>query len=109
MKTNLQQMRRAAGFKSAREFAEYAGLNVGTYTNYEQGKRNIDLETLCFIADKLNCSLDDLIGRPTPEGPSLLSLCPKKTGRRSLTQSPELNSISDWLSFCLRNNDVPNS
>ena len=32
MKTNLQALRKSAGFKSAAAFAEYAGISVGTYS-----------------------------------------------------------------------------
>ena len=63
MKTNLQKLRKAAGFRSAKDFADYAGVNPGTYTNYEQGKRELSLERAWFYADLLHCSLDELAGR----------------------------------------------
>ena len=66
MKTNLQDFRKAAGFKSARAFAEHIGMSVGTYTNYEQGTRSMDVEVLWMFADFFNCSVDDLIGRKSP-------------------------------------------
>ena len=66
MKTNLQEMRRKAGFKSARAFAESIKMNPTTYTQYEQGIRNFTLEKAWEFADALDCSLDELAGRLWP-------------------------------------------
>lgn len=66
MKTRLQELRKKAGFQSAIAFAEHYGINAGTYTNYEQGKRNLTLEKAWEFADLLNCSLDELAGRQWP-------------------------------------------
>lgn len=63
MKTKLQGMRKHAGFKSARVFAEYVGINPCTYTDYEQGKVTMSLSRACEIADALDCSLDELADR----------------------------------------------
>lgn len=63
MKTNLQKLRKEAGYRSANEFADAFGINRGTYTNYEQGKRNLTLEQAWFFADILHVSLDELAGR----------------------------------------------
>lgn len=60
VKTNLQACRKAAGFKSAREFAEYIDMPLRTYTNYEQGIREMGLSVACEIVDALGCTLDDL-------------------------------------------------
>lgn len=74
MKTNLQEMRRKAGFKSARAFAESIPMNSVTYTQYEQGIRNFTLEKAWEFADLLGCSLDELAGRQwPPEGASATS------------------------------------
>lgn len=66
MKTRLQELRKKAGFQSAVAFAEHYGINAGTYTNYEQGKRNLTLEKAWEFADLLGCSLDELAGRQWP-------------------------------------------
>lgn len=63
MKTQLQNIRRARGFKSAKAFAEYMGMSVGTYTQYEQGQIGLTLEKAWEFADALECTLDDLAGR----------------------------------------------
>lgn len=66
MKTNLQQMRKRAGFKSAKAFADSIGINSYTYTNYEQGKASFTLVQAWEFADALQCSLDELAGRQWP-------------------------------------------
>lgn len=63
MKTQLQNIRRARGFKSAKAFAEHMGMSVGTYTQYEQGQIGLTLEKAWEFADALECTLDDLAGR----------------------------------------------
>lgn len=63
MKYNLQAMRKRAGFKSARAFAEHMGMSLNTYNNYEQGRNSLTLEKAWEFADELNCTLDELAGR----------------------------------------------
>lgn len=63
MKTNLQALRKAAGFKSAKDFADALGMSPGTYTDYEQGRRGFTLERAWQFADILHVSLDELAGR----------------------------------------------
>ena len=64
---NLQTRRKAAGFKSARAFAEHVGINVSTYTEYEQGRGSFTYEQAWQFADALGCTLDELGGRAVPE------------------------------------------
>lgn len=63
MKTQLQRIRKERGFKSAKEFADYIGMSVRTYTNYEQGITSPTLEKAWEFADALECTLDELAGR----------------------------------------------
>lgn len=65
-KPNIQAMRKRAGFKSAKDYAEYKGMSVNTYTNYEQGVRPISLVLAWEFADDFNCTLDELAGRKPP-------------------------------------------
>ena len=62
----LQAARRSAGFKSAKAFAEHMQYNVGTYTNWEQGKQMFSLEQAYEMANALGCTLDELGGRTYP-------------------------------------------
>ena len=66
MKTQLQAMRKHAGFKSAKAFADHVGINVSTYTKYEQGMSEMSLERAWTFADALDCTLDELAGRKPP-------------------------------------------
>jgi len=70
-KSNLQTLRKRAGFRSAKAFAEYAGVNVKTYTNHEQGDAAMSLLQAWEYADLLECTLDELAGRRVPEQPSI--------------------------------------
>lgn len=63
MKTRLQEMRKQAGYRSANDFAAEHGLNPGTYTAHEQGKRDLTLAKAWEYARMLGCSVDDFIPR----------------------------------------------
>lgn len=65
----LKRLRREAGFKSARAFAEHAGMSVSAYTSYEQGRSNMNLLVAAKIADLLGCTLDEMAGRDVPLDP----------------------------------------
>lgn len=62
-KYRLQECRKAAGYKSAREFAEHIGMSVRTYTNYEQEERELSLGAAMQIAEALGCTIDEIAGR----------------------------------------------
>lgn len=64
---NLQNMRKLAGFKSARAFAEHMGIPVTKYTEYEQGRHSFTYEQAWEFADALGCTLDEIGGRKAPE------------------------------------------
>jgi len=66
-RTNLQTMRRRAGYRSAREFAEHMGLSVATYTKYEQGISAMTLLQAWRFADELGCTIDEIAGRKSVE------------------------------------------
>lgn len=63
MKTMLKELRKAAGWKSARSFAEHVGIPFDTYSSYEQGRRNFMLDTAVMFCNELGCTLDELAGR----------------------------------------------
>lgn len=62
---NLRYYREQAGYKTAKEFADILNIPYNTYTAYENQKREPKLEMLIKIADLLNVSLDNLVGRTT--------------------------------------------
>lgn len=63
----LQANRKAAGFKSARAFAEHLGMEVSKYTEYEQGRVGLSYAQAWIMADALECSMDELGGREWPK------------------------------------------
>lgn len=60
---NLKHYREKAGYKSAKEFANTLGIPPNTYVGYEVRGREPKYEMLCKIADLLQVSTDDLLGR----------------------------------------------
>ena len=59
---NLKNIRESTGI-SQKEFAKLCKIAPSTYNQYETGKREPDIKTLIEIADKLNCSIDSIVGR----------------------------------------------
>lgn len=63
----LQELRKRAGYSSAREFAEHMGISVSTYTGYEQGRIKLSLALAWAFADEFGCTIDELAGREAPK------------------------------------------
>lgn len=59
---NLRHFRGKAGY-TAKEFAAKLGLKYSTYAAYENQGSEPKYDMLCKIADALNTSTDDLLGR----------------------------------------------
>ena len=62
---NLRYYREKAGYKQAKDFAKVLDVPYPTYVGYESQGREPKYETLCKIADLLQVSTDDLLGRTT--------------------------------------------
>ena len=66
-KSTLADLRRAAGYRSSKEFAAVLGIPATTYSRYERTladpNSGIPLRAAWAIADKLNCSIDAIVGR----------------------------------------------
>ena len=66
-KRTLQRLRRAAGYRSARDFAETLGIPASTYSRYERQPETketaIPISSAWAIADALGCSIDLVVGR----------------------------------------------
>ena len=52
-----------------RELAEYLGVHQTTYSDYELGRLNVPLRTLCLIADFYGVSTDYLLRRTSNPEP----------------------------------------
>ena len=66
-KRTLQRLRREAGFRSAKDFAESLNIPGSTYARYERAVEGPDcgipLPSAWQIADALGCSIDLVVGR----------------------------------------------
>lgn len=62
----LKELRYSMGYTQT-EMATALGITVRGYRNYEIGAREPNLTFLVTLADKLNVSMDDLIGRAFPK------------------------------------------
>lgn len=59
---SIRQCRISKGF-TQEDIAEKLGLSKQFILQIEQGKRKIPVDRLIQIANILNCTLDDLVGR----------------------------------------------
>ena len=66
MAKRLQELRREAGFSTAKEFAESMGIPPTTYTRYESQPGKIPLRTAWSLADHFGVSIDEVVGRASP-------------------------------------------
>ncbi len=65
---NLRALRNEKGF-TVEQMAEFLGLNPSTYGQYENGGREPNFSTLKDISDKLNVTVDYLIGHTNMREP----------------------------------------
>ncbi len=65
--SQLFRMRREAGYGSAKDFAKEIHIPYSTYSRYERANEKPDcgipMEAAWRIADKLGCSIDEVVGR----------------------------------------------
>ena len=64
---SLKDIRKDAGYRSAREYAEKSGMAVPTYSRYEQMPDKIPLKAAWALADAFDCSIDAIVGRAQPD------------------------------------------
>lgn len=64
-RTNLQRLRKAAGYATAAEYAAHLGVSSAAYRNWEQDPRcgKLRLKQAWQLADDLGCTIDELVGR----------------------------------------------
>lgn len=65
MSSRLLEIRKAAGYATAREFAEASGLAESTYTRYESNPEKIPLKVAWDLADRFHVTIDQVVGRDT--------------------------------------------
>lgn len=98
-KRTLQRLRRQAGYRSAKDFAEALGIPGSTYTRYERAGDGagcgIPLPAAWQIADTLGCSIDLVVGREDIDAPE-----PEGIQPRYDALSPEgRNLVDSYLSY----------
>ena len=66
-KNTLSQLRKDAGYRSAKDFARVLGIPASTYARSERNSNGPDsgipLRAAWAIADKLNTTIDAIVGR----------------------------------------------
>ncbi|MDE5984974.1 MAG: helix-turn-helix domain-containing protein [Eubacterium sp.] len=62
MKLRLKDIREDSDI-TQKQVAEYLNIQQNTYSQYENGKRDISVELLSKLADYYNVSVDYLIGK----------------------------------------------
>lgn len=68
MNFKLKELRKKAGYKNRKPFVDALGdgYTVRKIVSWENGERMPSLEQACYLADFLNCTLDELAGREVP-------------------------------------------
>ena len=78
----LKDSRKTAGFRTLSSFTKKYNIPKSTYTQYETGKRNVNVETLLKYCEYLNTNLIWLVtgkGSPHVTNEELISLCEEQS------------------------------
>ena len=67
MASNLLELRRAAGYKNASEFALVHKMSVSTYTRYESSPDKIPMGAARQLADIFGTTIDAIVDREAPD------------------------------------------
>lgn len=67
--SELSEIRKSRGYKSAKAFAVEVGIPAATYMRYEQKPLTIPCDRLLAIADKLGTSTDAILERVADPNP----------------------------------------
>lgn len=62
----LQSARELKGYATRAEFADAIGIDHNRYRSYERGEREAPYDLLVLMAEKLNVSVDQLLGVAKP-------------------------------------------
>ena len=102
MASSLQALRKAAGYKTAKEFAAEVGIPLATYSRYERAPEGPDcgipLQAAWAMADKLGCSIDLVVGREDIDAPREATL-DARAGKLSRSGREMLDDFLRYLEF----------
>lgn len=59
---HLKELRKSAGFKTQKAFADHLGIKERKYATWERGEVSLTLEDACILAAALNCTPNDICG-----------------------------------------------
>lgn len=63
MASQLQRLRRDAGYRSAKDLADRLNIPPSTYSRYERKPQAIPMANAILIAEALDASVDEVVGR----------------------------------------------
>ena len=63
MAKSIKDLRQERGFRSAREFADALGIAPSSMSRYDRDPESIPLKHAWAMADLLDCSIDEVVGR----------------------------------------------
>lgn len=99
-KRTLQRLRREAGYRSAKDFAEVLSTPCSTYARYERAVEGpecgIPLPSAWQIADALGCSIDLVVGREDIDARDAGTI-DERVAALSLTNQAMLTGFLDYL------------
>lgn len=99
-KRTLQRLRREAGYRSAKDFAEQVNIPSSTYARYERAAEGpecgIPLPSAWQIADALGCSIDLVVGREDIDARDAATI-DDRVAALSLTNQTMLTGFLDYL------------
>lgn len=101
MAKNIQDLRREAGYSSAKDFAAALGIPQSTYARYENQPEAIPLKQAWAIADFLGCSIDIVVGREPVDVDAMRGEFQKYYD----SLSPESQSLLEQIAAVLKGND----
>ena len=63
MAKSIKDLRQEKGYRSAREFADALGIATSSMSRYDKDPETIPLKHAWAMADLLDCSIDEVVGR----------------------------------------------
>lgn len=99
-KRALQRLRREAGYRSVKDFAEVLSIPCSIYARYERAVEGpecgIPLPSAWQIADALGCSIDLVVGREDIDARDAGTI-DERVAALSLTNQAMLTGFLDYL------------